>query len=106
MKSPELIYTSKRSARSIWNEYRVFKDRVELEFNLILKTFVIPIDEIKEIGVYKPPVIKTVFWALKIDLADLYTHVGIERKNGCFKKIRFTPADPYEFVASVNEVIE
>jgi len=64
MKSQEPIYLSKGTARSIWNEYRVYEDRVELEFHLILKTFVIPINEIVEIKIYKPPVIRTVFWAL------------------------------------------
>ena len=105
MKSLTPIYVSKGTARSIWNEYRIYEDRIELEFHLFFKTFVIPVDEVIEISLYKPPVIRTVFWALKIDLADLYSHVGIERKNGCFKKIRFTPTDPEEFTAKVKEII-
>ncbi len=48
----------------------------------------------------------TALWVLKIDLADFYMHVGIEKKNGCFKKIRFTPTDPEEFTARVKEIIK
>lgn len=106
MKSLTPIYISKGTPRSIWNEYRIYEDRVELEFHLFFKTFVIPADELVEIKVYRPPVIRTVFWALKIDLADLFTHVGIERKNGCFKRIRFTPTSPDEFTTKVKEIFK
>jgi hypothetical protein len=41
--------------------------------------------------------------ALKLDLADLKKHVGIQRKNGWFKFIRFTPQNPEEFISKVKE---
>jgi len=39
-------------------------------------------DDLVSIDIFKPPVIRTTFWALKLDLADLKEHVGIQRKNG------------------------
>jgi len=92
-----LVYESKGTPRSLWNSYKIFDDRIELEFRLFFTKIVIPKASFVKIEVYKPPVIRTVFWALKLDLADLYTHVGIERNSGFMKKLRFTPSDPNEF---------
>lgn len=96
-----LIYESKGTPRSLWNNYRIFSDRIELQFRLFFTKIIIRRDAFVKIDTYKPPVIRTVFWALKLDLADLYNHVGIERSEGVFKKIRFTPANPNEFKQKV-----
>ena len=56
--------------------------------------------------IFKPPVIRTAFWALKLDLADVFEHVGIRRKNGFFTRLRFTPANPEEFVATVRTLFK
>ena len=87
--------------KSLWNTYKIFSDRLELQFRFFFVTIVIPKDAFVKVDVYKAPVIRTVFWALKLDLADLYTHVGIERNCGWFKKLRFTPANPHEFKEAV-----
>ena len=100
------IYVSKPHAKSLWNEYRIYKDRIELQSRQLFLKFVVPFDELHTINVYKPPVIKTTFWALKIDLADLYEHVGIKREKGWFKKIRFIPKNPKEFVSKVKECLK
>ena len=97
----KLIYESKGTPRSLWNNYRIFDDRIELEFRIFFTKIVIPKDAFVKIEIYKPPVIRTVFWALKLDWADLYPHIGIERNSGFFKKIRFTPSDPNEFKQKV-----
>ena len=68
------------------------------------KTFVIKKDDLVSIDTFYPPVVRTTFWALKLDLADLKEHVGLRRKNGFFKQLRFTPEDPPAFVAKVREV--
>ncbi len=96
-----LLYESKGSARSLWNTYRIFSDRIELQFRVVFTTIVIAKEEFVRVDVYKPPVIRTVFWALKMDLADLFTHVEVERKSGWIKKLRFTPANPHEFKEAV-----
>ncbi len=96
-------YVSKAFAKSLWNEYRIYDDRLELRAWFLFTTLVIPFDELVSIGVFKPPVIRTVFWAVKLDWADLFEHVGITRTNGWAKKVRFTPRNPSEFVAKLKE---
>ncbi len=101
----EPILVSEACARSFWNEYRIYDGRVELDGWFYFKTFVIPFDELISIGLFKPPVIRTKLWAMKLDWADLYEHVGITRKNGWIKELRFTPNDPQAFVSKVNEYL-
>lgn len=98
-----LLYESKGSFRSLWNTYSVFEDRIELKFRLFFTRIVIPRDAFVSVNVYRPPVVRTAFWALKLDWADFYTHVGIVRHCGLFKQLRFTPADPHEFKRQVIE---
>ena len=96
------VYESKATPRSLWNNYRIFNDRIELKFRLFFTKIIIPREKFVRVEIYKPPVIRSAFWALKLDLADLYTHVEIERNEGVFKKIRFTPANPNEFKQRVE----
>lgn len=100
------LYESAPTKKSIGNAYCVYSDRIELKcrFPFFYKTFVISKDDLVSIDVYKPPVIRTTFRALTLDMADLKEHVGIKRKNGFFKQLRFTPENPEEFVAKVLEV--
>ena len=102
------LYKSRPSKKSIGNEYSIYADRIELKcrFPFITKTLVIKKDDLISIDIYKPPVIRTSFRALKLDLADLNEHVGIARKNGLFKQLRFTPENPKEFVAKVKELFK
>ena len=98
------LYKSISTPKSIGNEYSIYADRIELKcrFPFITKTMLIKKDDLISIEIFKPPVIRTTFWALKLDLADLNEHVGIKRKNGFFKQLRFTPENPKEFVAKVK----
>jgi len=105
MKSEQPIYISKAGVRSFGNEYRIYNNRLELECKFLFQTFIIPLEELISIDIFKPPVIRTVFWALKLDLADFYRHIGIEREKGYMKKLRFIPENPDEFIATVNELI-
>ena len=104
--SNSLLYESKGSPKSLWNTYSIFSDRIELQCRPFFTTLVISKDAFVKVDVYKPPVIRTVFWALKLDLADFYTHVGIERNCGMLKKLRFTPTNPQEFKQKVIEWAE
>ena len=101
------LHRSKPTWKSMGNEYRIYGDRIELKcrFPFFSRTLVIRKDELISIGIFKPPVIRTTFWALKLDLADLNEHAGITRTNGFFKELRFTPEDPKEFVAIAKELL-
>jgi len=100
------LYTSKPTWKSLGNTYYVYADRIELRcrFLFFTKTLVIKKDDLISIDIFKPPVIRTAFWALKLDFADLSEHVGIKRKNGFFKQLRFTPDHPKEFVLKGREI--
>ena len=102
------LYKSTSTIKSIGNEYSIYADRIELKcrFPFITKILVIYKDDLISIDIFKPPVIRTTFWALKLDLADLNEHVGIKRRNGFFKQLRLTPENPKEFVAKVKELFK
>jgi hypothetical protein len=40
------LYVSNRLPKNLWQEYRVFKDRLELESHILLHTFIIPLNDI------------------------------------------------------------
>lgn len=102
------IYRSKPTTKSMGNEYCIYYDRIELRcrFPFITRTLVIKKADLISIDVFRPPVLRTTFWALKLDLADLKEHVGIKREKGFFKELRFTPEKPEEFVKRVREIFK
>lgn len=99
------LYKSGPTIKSIGNEYCIYADRIELKcrFPFFTKTIVIKKDDLISIDFFKPPVIMTTFWALKLDLADLNEHVGIKRAKGFFKQLRFTLENPKDFAAKARE---
>ena len=101
------LYSSPPTRKSLGNEYSIFADRIELKcrFPFVSKTFVIQRSDLVSIGTFKPPVIRTSLKALKLDLADLNEHVGITRRSGFFRQIRFTPDHPREFVSRAKELL-
>jgi hypothetical protein len=108
------IYISKRTGKGLWQEYRIYRDRLELQSWLLFHTFVVPADEIQAVEVRPPVVLADVFrgkgflfafWAFKIDNADCCRHVAIKRKSGFMKRIRFSPDDPGKFVAVCQSIM-
>lgn len=102
------LYQSNPTTKSLGNKYRIFSDRIELECNFpfYIKTLIIKKDDLVSIETFSPPVLRTSLWALKLDLADLNEHVGITRKSGIFKQLRFTPEDPGKFVQTVKQAFD
>ena len=105
------LYVSRRCARNLWQEYRVYPDRIELQLRLWGRRRY-PLGDIERVVVRPPVVIGDVFRGayplrvaartLKLDLADLFRHVALERRSGTFRQIRITPDDPDAFVAAVE----
>jgi len=100
------IYKSKRSARNLWQEYRIYRDRLELQSWITLRTFVVSVQAIRGIEL-RPPLFrrKGMTWGLKLDPADLFRHVLLTRTSGLMKRIAFTPDDPEQFVAVASSVV-
>ena len=93
------IFVSRRTPASLWQEYRIFPDRLELQSWILFHTVVITAREILAIEV-RPSVFsgrKGFTWGVKLDNSDLCRHVLVTRKTGCFKRLAFTPDNPDEF---------
>jgi hypothetical protein len=100
------LYTSPCAARSLWHEYRVHTDRVELD--TLTGTMVVPFDQIEEVHVaasysqgvrlqlagFRP--------GLKLDWGDLQPHIVLDKATGLFRHIAFTPDDPQAFQTALE----
>jgi hypothetical protein len=105
----EALYTSKCAAKSLWQEYRIFGDRVEL--GTLMGTLTVPFDQIEEIAVAHSFLqgvrlhLRGLWPALKLDWVDLHEHVVLDKNTGLFRTIAFTPDDPEKFVAVLEEAL-
>jgi len=107
------IYSSRPNAKSLWREYRLFPDRIELD-SIPWGKINVPLDDVKSVQIRPPVVIFDVFRgdyglgdilrAPKLDMADLAEHVALE-KTGFWKQFRFTPDDPQAFKAAVDQAL-
>jgi hypothetical protein len=100
------LYSSKRTGRSLWQQYRIYADRFELQSWLLFHTLVVPAKAIKAIEV-RPSVFsgrKGFVWGIKIDNCDFCRHVLLTRKSGIFKRIGFSPDDPEKFVEIAKSI--
>jgi hypothetical protein len=110
--SKKPLYVSRPSAKSFWQTYRVFADRIELRFWFVLHTLVIPMRAIEDIQARSPPVWPNGSWGdpmwfriLKLDWADFFVPVSLHKESGFFRDYRFTPDDPDAFVAAVQPLV-
>jgi hypothetical protein len=99
------VYTSRRAARSLWQRYSVYADRVEL--GTLLGRMVVPLDRVEGIRAAGPlcgGLGRGSWRAVKLDLADLCRHVELDKSGGLFCTVHFCPPDPDAFVAAVEKV--
>lgn len=107
------LYVSNRLPRNLWQEYRVFKDRLELESHILLHTFIIPLNDIQGVSI-SPPLLYAMFFKqtwkggipFRLDMAPLFTHVAVLRKKGIFRNIRFIPDNPDAFMNACNHLLD
>ena len=111
------LYTSKRTAKSLWQQYRIYRDRIELQSWILLHTVVLPIDEIQAVKL-RPSVLGgwkrlmwgtnidfSDMWGIKIDFCDLCPHVLLRKTSGLFNGIGFSPDEPEKFVEVCKSVL-
>jgi len=107
----EPLYVSRRLFRNLWQQYRIYADRVELRFFTCRK--IVRTEEILDVEIRPAVVIADLFrgkgfarsFALKMDLADFFRHVAVHRTSGWIKHLRFTPDDPETFVQVCKSII-
>jgi hypothetical protein len=101
------VHVSRRTPANLWQEYRIFSDRLELQSWILFHTLVIPARDILKIEV-RPAVFsgrKGFAWGIKLDNSDLCRHVLLRRKSGFMKRIAFTPENPDEFVRVCRSIM-
>ena len=105
----KVLYRSKSTLKSLWQEYRIYDDHVEFATHFGIVT--IPFDAIESVKVKESDVkgllkgdlqLKGFKPALKIDWANFQEHVVLDKKEGFCKRFLFTPTNPQEF----KEVLE
>jgi len=103
------LYKSKRKFKSLWQEYRIFDDRVELA--TFFKTITVPFEEVEGITVansYEEGVrlqLRGGRMGFKLDCADFYKHVVLDKATGLFRHLAFTPDDPEGFRAALEAAL-
>ena len=105
-------YTSQSTARSFWQEYRVYADR--LEFDTLFGKLTIPIEQVERVEVRPSDVAGILHGdlqlrgfrpALELDWANFREHVVLDRKKGRLRRILFTPDDPAKFKSALDAAL-
>jgi hypothetical protein len=106
------IYTSKSSVKSLWQEYRIYEDR--LEFDTLFGRMTVPFEHVESVDVAESDV-KGLFHgrlglrnfrpALKLDWANFVEHVVVDKDQGSVRRVLFTPDKPKQFKAAVDEAL-
>jgi hypothetical protein len=107
------LYVSKRSFKNLWQQYRIYLDRIELQCWIAFHTLKIPLHEIADIKIRSPFSVMDLFRkgalnfrGLKIDQSDFCRHIVIIKKSGLMKLIAFTPDNPDEFLDIIKLLMD
>ena len=110
--SDEPVYVSPSTVKSLWQEYRIYADR--LEFDTIYGHMSIPFDQVERIDLRESDVaglmrgdlqLHNFRPALKLDWANFLEHIVIDKSDGVFRRVLITPDDPGAFKASLDEAL-
>ena len=110
---PKLRYTSTSTIRSLWQEYRIYDDHLELDTHFGVMQ--IPYDVIERVEA-RPSDLKRLFThgdlqlkdfrpALKIDWANFQEHVVLDKTEGRVRRILFTPDDVARFNTELQQAM-
>jgi len=96
-----LLYKSKRTGKSLWQEYRIYRDRLELQSWFLFHTVVLLASEIQAVEVRPSGLI----WGVKLDNCNFCRHALLIKKSGLFKCIGFSPDEPDKFVETCKSIL-
>jgi hypothetical protein len=105
-------YSSKSTIKSLWQEYRIFNDRVE--FHTLLGKMVVPFDHIEKVNISESEIkgllrgdlhLKNFRPALKLDWANFLEHVVLDKSQGHIRRILFTPENPLAFKKALDNAL-
>ncbi len=97
------LLCSNRRPGSIWQQYRIYDDHLEL--STMFGRWTIPFGDIERAEVAEPALralfhgrFEPALRGIKLDFADFVDHVSLDVRNRLLGRILFTPDDPVEFV--------
>ena len=105
-------YKSESTVKSLWQEYRVYDDRVE--FGTLFGQMTVPFDDIERVDVSESEVkgllrgdlhLKNFRPALKLDWANFLEHVVLDKSEGQVRRVLFTPEDPAAFKTALDKAL-
>ena len=102
------VYVSKSTIKSLWQEYRIYNDHLELD--TLFGQMRISFDEVDQAevsesevqGLFKGDLHLRHMPALKLDWANFLEHVVIDKTSGLLRHVLVTPDDPAAFVNALN----
>jgi len=106
------IYTSRSTVKNLWQEYRIYDDRVE--FDTKFGKMTVPLDHIERIDVSESEIkgllkgdlhLKNFRPALKLDWANFLEHVVLDKSEGHIRRVLFTPDDPAAFKSALDTAL-
>jgi hypothetical protein len=106
------LFMSKSTVKSIWQQYRIYGDRVEFDTHFGMMT--IPFAHIETVEVSESEIkgllrgdlhLKNFRPALKLDWANFVEHVVLDKSKGHVRRILFTPEDTEAFRAALDEAL-
>lgn len=106
------VYESESTAKNLWQEYRIYNDRVEID--TLFGCMMIPFDQIERVDVSESEVkgllrgdlhLKGFRPALKVDWANFLEHVVIDKSEGHIRRILLTPDDSEDFKNVLDEAL-
>jgi len=106
------VYVSTSTLKSIWQEYRIYDDR--LEFDTVFGRMMIPFEHVERIEVLDADTkalmrgdlrLKNFRPAIKIDWANFLEHVVLDKSEGHVRRVLFTPEDSAAFKIALEEAV-
>jgi hypothetical protein len=100
------------SVKSLWQEYRIYEDR--LEFGTLFGRLTIPLGQVERVAVSESELrgllkgdlhLKGFRPALKLDWANFVEHVVLDKNAGCIRRVLFTPDDPHAFKGVLDQAL-
>jgi hypothetical protein len=106
------IYTSRSTVKSLWQEYRIYTDR--LEFDTFFGKMTIPFEHVEGVEISESEVkglisgdlhLKNFRPALKLDWANFLEHVVVDKREGYVHRVLLTPDDPEAFKRALDSAL-
>jgi hypothetical protein len=106
----EALLTSGRTPGTLWQQYRIHDDHLELD--TMFGRWTIPFADVEHAEVAEPALrsllhlrFDPVLRGIKLDFADFVDHVSLDVRRGPLRRILFTPDDPVEFVRVLDAAL-